>query len=184
MLSGARVVQGVRAVRTCAGSGGAFDAEEGVGRGCRALVVGTDVPGTHECARGSAAEVDRAQVADVQGQVGLPVRGDAVRFAAPNGQEVAVVLAEERVVDVQDELAVHEPAARDQRTRNVQQPHPEPVLVVAHLGGIEVGELPAQRVIGWEVLEHALGDQVVSEHEPGQGSERRCRRWRWARRPV
>ena len=46
--------------------GGAFGAEEGVGEGCGALVVGPDVPGTHECARGSAAEVDRAQVADVQ----------------------------------------------------------------------------------------------------------------------
>jgi hypothetical protein len=72
--------------------GGAFGAEDGVGEGCRALVVGTDVPGTHEGARGGAAEVDRAQVADVEGQVRLPVGGDAVRFAAPNGQQVAVAL--------------------------------------------------------------------------------------------
>src|SRR5262245_26284210 len=47
---------------------GPFGAEQGVGHGGRVRVVGTDVSGPHERARGGAAEVDRAQVADVQGQ--------------------------------------------------------------------------------------------------------------------
>lgn len=66
---------------TCAGSAsaqsepvqavrGALGAEEGVSEGGRARAVGPDVSGTHERARGGAAEVDRAQVAHVQGQVG------------------------------------------------------------------------------------------------------------------
>ena len=64
------------------------------------FVVGTDVPCTHECARSCSAEVNGAQVADVEGQVGLPLRGDATGSAALNGQKVAVALAEEGVVDV------------------------------------------------------------------------------------
>jgi uncharacterized protein YqeY len=91
---------------------GALGAEEGVGEGGRARAVGPDVSGAHERARGGAAEVDRAQVAHVQGQVGLPVRRDAVGLAVPDGQQVAAVLAEEWVVDVEDELAAREPAAR------------------------------------------------------------------------
>jgi Flp pilus assembly protein TadD len=60
---------------------GALGAEEGVSEGGGTRAVGPDVSGTHERARGGAAEVDRAQVAHVQGQVGLPVRRDAVGLA-------------------------------------------------------------------------------------------------------
>jgi len=37
--------------------------------------------------------------------------------------------------------------------------------------GAEVRKLPAQRVVGRDVLEHDLSDQIVSEREPGQGRE-------------
>src|SRR5262249_26037520 len=110
---------------------GALGTEEGVGEGGRARAVGAYVAGTHERARGGAAEVDRAQVPHVQGQIRLPVGRDAVGLAVPDGEQVAALLAEERVVDVEDELAVREPAARGQRTRDVQQPYPEPVGLAA-----------------------------------------------------
>src|SRR5581483_5639442 len=78
---------------------------------------------------------------------------------------------QERVVYVENEFAVHEPATRGQRTRDVQQPHPEPVHVTAGLAGAEVRKLPAQRTVRRDVLEHHLTDQVVTEHETGQGRE-------------
>ncbi|GIG14970.1 hypothetical protein Cme02nite_33020 [Catellatospora methionotrophica] len=47
------------------------------------------MPGPYERARGGATEVDRAQLAYVQGKVGLAVRGDAGGPAVPDGQQVA-----------------------------------------------------------------------------------------------
>lgn len=131
---------------------GALGAEESVGEGRRAGTVSPDVSGAYERAGGGAAEVDRAQVTDAEGQVGLAVRGDAFGLAVPDGQQVAAVLAEEGVVDVENQLAVGEPAAGGERTRDVQQPYPEPVGVVAQLGGAEVREPPAQRVPGRKCL--------------------------------
>ena len=49
---------------------GAFGAEDGVGGGAGVRVVRVDASGAHEQAGGGAAEVDRAEVADVHGQVG------------------------------------------------------------------------------------------------------------------
>lgn len=86
----------VQAVRRAVG------AEEGVGEGGRVRAVGPDVSGAYERARGGAAEVEGAQVAHVQGEVGLPARGEAVGLAVPDGQQVAAVSAEERVVDVEE----------------------------------------------------------------------------------
>ena len=94
------------------------------------------------------AEVGRAEVADVEREVGLVVGALAASRAPgpPRSRQRAGVRRQQRVGDLEDDVDGGEVAAGGERGGQVDEPQPEPVLE-ARCGGPDVDEQVQQRVV-------------------------------------
>src|SRR5262249_40361016 len=140
-------------------------AEHRVGPGDRARSELLDPAGERQRAELEPAQVGRAEIGDVESDVGLATALDGAAASRGGPAPGAVVPVAELVADVERDLAVLRVLAYLERGRHVQDANPDAVehlrLEAAHVSdGME------QRMVGRDVPGADSPDQVDAEEEP------------------